>query len=83
MHEWVEQQRVGASEARAISAEAANRDLEARLSRGKKDRRDAESRLADVTKEREQFDRHVGHTPPTLRNFLQNCFFFFGVCYAP
>ena len=37
LHEWVEQQqqlqRAGAWEARAISAEAANRDLEARLSR--------------------------------------------------
>ena len=36
VHEWVEQQqllqRAGAWEARAISAEAANRDLEARLS---------------------------------------------------
>ena len=51
VHEWVEQQRGGAWEARAISAEAANRDLEARLSRANEDRRDAESRLADVTKE--------------------------------
>ena len=56
MHEWVEQQqqqqqRAGAWEARAISAEAANHDLEARLSRANEDRRSAESRLADVTKE--------------------------------
>ena len=31
-----------------MSAEAANRDLEARLSRANDDRRDCESRLADV-----------------------------------
>ena len=37
-----------------ISAEAANRDLEARLSRANEDRRDCESRLADVTKERDR-----------------------------
>ena len=53
MHEWVEQHRTGAWEARAISAEAANRDLEARLFKANEDRRDAESRLADVTKERD------------------------------
>ena len=53
VHEWVDQQRAGAWEARAISAEAANRDLQARLSRANEDRRDAESRLADVTKERD------------------------------
>ena len=56
MHEWVEQQqqlqRAVALEARSISAEAANHDLEARLSRANEDRRAAESRLADVTKER-------------------------------
>ena len=23
-----------------------------------------------------QFDRHVGHSPPTLRNFLQHCLYF-------
>ena len=51
VHQWVDQQRAGAWEARAISAEAANRDLEARLSRANEDRRDSESRLADVTKE--------------------------------
>ena len=55
VHQWVEQQqllqRAGAWEARAISAEAANRDLEVRLSRAKEDKRAAESRLADVTKE--------------------------------
>ena len=55
VHEWVEQQqllqRAGASEARAISAEAANRDLEARLSRANEDRQAVKSRLADVTKE--------------------------------
>ena len=39
----------GAWNARAISAEAANRDLEARLSKANEDRRAAESRLADVT----------------------------------
>ena len=54
VQEWVEQQRAGAWEARAISAEAANRDLEARLSRANEDRRDSESRLADVTKERDR-----------------------------
>ena len=59
MHEWVEQQRAGAWEARAISAEAANRDLEARLSRANEDRRDAESRLADVTKERDRLAAKV------------------------
>ena len=37
----------------AMSAEAANRDLEAHLSRANEDRRAAESRLADVTKERD------------------------------
>ena len=46
-------------EARAISAEAANRDLEARLSRANEDRRDCESRLADVTKERDRLATKV------------------------
>ena len=54
VQEWVDQQRAGASEARAIRAEAANRDLKARLSRANEDRRDSESRLADVTKERDR-----------------------------
>ena len=59
VHEWVEPQqqllqRAGAWEARAISADAVNRDLEARLSRANEDRRDAESRLVDVTKERDR-----------------------------
>ena len=53
VHKWVEQQRAGSSQARAFSAEAANRDLEARMSRANEDRRDAESRLADVTKQRD------------------------------
>ena len=52
MQEWVDQQRAGAWEARAISAEAANRDLEARL-------RDCESRLADVTRERDRLATKV------------------------
>ena len=47
VHEWVEQQqllqRAGAWEACAISVEAANRDLEARLSRANEDRRAADS----------------------------------------
>ena len=63
MHEWVEQQqllqRAGAWEARAISAEAANREFEARLSRANEDRRDAESRLADFTKERDRLATKV------------------------
>ena len=59
VQEWVDQQRAGAWEARAISAEAANRDLEARLSRANEDRRDSESRLADVTKERERLAAKV------------------------
>ena len=46
-------------EARAISAEAANRDLEARLSRANEHRRDAESRLANVTKERDRLATKV------------------------
>ena len=52
VQEWVDQQRAGAWEARAISAEAANRDLEARL-------RDCESRLADVTRERDRLATKV------------------------
>ena len=59
MQEWVDQQGAGAWEARAISAEAANRDLEARLSRANEDRRDCESRLADVTKERDRLATKV------------------------
>ena len=59
VQEWVEQQRAGAWEARAISAEAANRDLEARLSRANEDRRDSQSRLADVTKERDRLATKV------------------------
>ena len=41
--EWVEQQRAGAWEASAISAEAANRDILPRLPRANEDRRDCES----------------------------------------
>ena len=59
VQEWVEQQCAGAWEARAISAEAANRDLDARLSRANEDRRDSESRLADVTKERDRLAAKV------------------------
>ena len=59
VQEWVDQQRAGAWEARAISAEAANRDLEARLSRANEDKRDYESRLADVTKERDRLATKV------------------------
>ena len=63
VHEWVEQQqqlqRAGAWEARAISAEAANRDLGARLSRTNEDRRGAKSRLAEVTKERDRLVARV------------------------
>ena len=59
VQEWVDQQRAGAWEARAISAEAANRYLEARLPRANKDRRDCESRLADVTKERDRLATKV------------------------
>ena len=55
----MDQQRSGAWEARAISAEDANRDLEARLSRANKDRRDSESRLADVAKERDRLATKV------------------------
>ena len=57
VHEWVEQQqplqRMGAWEARVIRAEAANRDLEARLSKANEDKRATESRLADATKQRD------------------------------
>ena len=59
VQEWVDQQRAGAWEAGAISAEAANRNLEARLSRAKEDRRDCESRLAGVTKERDRLATKV------------------------
>ena len=58
MHKWVEQQlllqRAGAWEARAISAEATNRNLKALPSMANEDRRAAESRSADVTKERDR-----------------------------
>ena len=30
-----------------------------------------------------QFDRHVGHSPPTVRNFLQHCLYIIWGCYAP
>ena len=71
MHDWVKQQqllqRAGAWEARASSAEAANRGLEARLSTANEDRRATESRLADVTKQRDRLvarvkilDRNLG-----------------------
>ena len=59
VQEWVDQQRAGAWEASAISAEAANHDLEARLSRANEDRRDSESRLADITKERDRLATKV------------------------
>ena len=64
VHEWVEQQQqllqwAGAWETRALSAEAANRDPEARLSRANEDRRAAELRLADVTKERDRLATKV------------------------
>ena len=59
VQEWVDQQRAGAWEARAISAEAGNRDLEARLSRANEDRRDCESRLAALTKERDRLATKV------------------------
>ena len=59
VQEWPDQQRAAAWEARAISAEAANRVLEARLSRANEDRRDSESRLADVTKERDRLATKV------------------------
>ena len=59
VQEWVDQQRAGAWEARAISAEAANRDLVARLPGANRDRRDFESRLADVTKERDRLATKV------------------------
>ena len=58
MGEWVEQQhqlqRAGDWKPRTISAEAANRDLEARLSRAIYNKRATETRLADVTKERDR-----------------------------
>ena len=58
MVEWVEDQhqlqRAGAWEVRAMSAEAANRDLEARLPRANEDRRAPETRLADLPKERDR-----------------------------
>ena len=61
--EWVEQQhqlqRAGAWDVRAMSAEAANRDLEARLSRANEDMWAAETRLADVTRERDRLAAQV------------------------
>ena len=42
-----------------MSAEAANRDLEARLSRANEDRRAGETRLADLTKERDRLAARV------------------------
>ena len=42
-----------------MSAEAANRDLEARRSRANEDRRAAETRLADITKERDRLAARV------------------------
>ena len=61
--EWVEQQhklqRAGAWEVRAMSAEAANRDLEARLFRANDDRRPAETRLAELTRERDRLVTRV------------------------
>ena len=61
--EWVEQQhqlqRAGAGEVRAMSAEAANCDLDARLSRANDDRRATETRLAEVTKERDRLVTRV------------------------
>ena len=63
VQEWVEQQQLlqlaGAWEARAINAEAANRDLEARLSRANEDRRAAKLRLEDVTRERDRLVTRV------------------------
>ena len=63
VHEWVQQQqllqRAGAWEARAMSAEDANCDLEDRPSRANEDRRAAESRLVDLTKERDRLDTRV------------------------
>ena len=63
VQEWVEQeqqlQRSGAWEVRAISAEAANHDLESRSCRANEDRCAADSRLADVTKERDRLVTRV------------------------
>ena len=63
MVEWVEQQhqlqKAGAWEVRAMSAEAANRDLEARPSRANHDRRATETRLAELTKERDRLVTRV------------------------
>ena len=49
----------GAWAVRAMSAEAANRDLEACLSRADEDRRAGETRLADVTWERDRLASRV------------------------
>ena len=52
-------QRAGAWEVRAMSAEAANRDLQAYLSKANEDRRAAETRSAELTKERDRFAARV------------------------
>ena len=61
--DWVEQQhqpqRAGAWVMRAVSAEAANRDLEARLFRANNDRRATDTRLAEVTKKRDRLVTRV------------------------
>ena len=53
--EWVEQQhqlqRAGAWKVRTMSTEAANRHLQARLSRANDDRRPEETRLAEISRE--------------------------------
>ena len=49
----------GAWEVHAMSAEAANRDLKARLSRANEGRRAAETRLAEVAKERDRLVTRV------------------------
>ena len=61
LNEWVEQQQQqrGAWAVRAISAEAANRDLEARLSRANDDKRAAEMQLAAVTRDRDRLASRV------------------------
>ena len=49
-----------------MSAEAANRDLEARLSGANDDRRAAETRLAELTKERDRLVTRVKTLEPDL-----------------
>ena len=60
---WVEQQhqlqRAGAWEVCAMSAEAANRELEACLSKANEDRRAAKTGVADLTKERDRLAAKV------------------------